>query len=300
MPLKLLLKLLLKFPRTLKVLHKIIPVFSGVVFALECSPGRQRKVLFGMCALTAWALAATGLTDPGRIPPGWDGVVSTFKRNGQRRYCRSCKALKPDRAHHCRQCQKCTLEMHHHDNFVGNCVGFRNLKSHILCHVYGVAAFVLYVSMRRRAVFRTRTSTFALIAMLPVMGMSSFHLIQRLVLTSFGITFIEKREKGVALRQSPYDMGVWGNLKRALGASWYLWLLPLNLPEENGIDQPGCERQLFLMIPDARDGVRHMVYALNVNAFDNAEGGACAGMHFVSWDVLEDILPYLIVVKGQT
>jgi hypothetical protein len=56
------------------------------------------------------------------------------------RWCRSCRAVKPPRAHHCSTCERCVLKMDHHCPWVGNCVGHDNYKSFFLLLVYGVAA----------------------------------------------------------------------------------------------------------------------------------------------------------------
>lgn len=47
---------------------------------------------------------------------------------GYLRYCRICKAYKPDRSHHCSVCKRCILRMDHHCVFVNNCVSFYNHK----------------------------------------------------------------------------------------------------------------------------------------------------------------------------
>lgn len=47
---------------------------------------------------------------------------------GYLRYCRICKAYKPDRSHHCSVCRRCILRMDHHCVFVNNCVSFYNHK----------------------------------------------------------------------------------------------------------------------------------------------------------------------------
>lgn len=51
---------------------------------------------------------------------------------GAIRYCDKCKAIKPDRSHHCSVCGVCVLKMDHHCPWVNNCVAFYNYKFFML------------------------------------------------------------------------------------------------------------------------------------------------------------------------
>merc|ERR1712096_350656 len=42
------------------------------------------------------------------------------------RSCRTCKVVKPWRAHHCGICKRCVLRMDHHCPWMNRCVGFYN------------------------------------------------------------------------------------------------------------------------------------------------------------------------------
>ncbi|KUF90872.1 hypothetical protein AM588_10008218 [Phytophthora nicotianae] len=48
-----------------------------------------------------------------------DALVET-KMNGAIRTCRKCRALKPDRTHHCSTCRRCVLKMDHHCVYINN------------------------------------------------------------------------------------------------------------------------------------------------------------------------------------
>ena len=44
------------------------------------------------------------------------------KMNGGVRTCRKCRALKPDRTHHCSTCRRCVLKMDHHCVYINKYV----------------------------------------------------------------------------------------------------------------------------------------------------------------------------------
>lgn len=48
--------------------------------------------------------------------------------NGQVSYCRTCRIVRPLRAHHCAVCRCCVEYMDHHCPWVNNCIGRFNYR----------------------------------------------------------------------------------------------------------------------------------------------------------------------------
>lgn len=52
----------------------------------------------------------------------YEDEVVEWKMNGERRVCRKCRALKPDRTHHCSSCKRCVYKMDHHCVYINKYV----------------------------------------------------------------------------------------------------------------------------------------------------------------------------------
>ncbi len=66
-----------------------------------------------------------------------------------RKFCKRCRAFKPQRAHHCSICGRCIVKMDHHCPWVNNCVGIGNQKLFLLfllgvnmCCIYSVVLVI--------------------------------------------------------------------------------------------------------------------------------------------------------------
>ncbi|GAA6059464.1 hypothetical protein JCM10212_005403 [Sporobolomyces blumeae] len=213
-----------------------------------------------LLALLYLNYALTVATDPGSIPKGWEpnwdaietGQAEVKKLTGGPRFCRTCQAYKPPRAHHCRQCKRCVLKMDHHCPWVNNCVGHRNYGHFVrfLFYVDVACSWHLWMITKRAfglSAFQRAPSTFqvimlilnytACVPVLLIVGVFSlFHFWS--VLTN--ATTIEgwEKDKAASLKRRgkireyryPYHLGYLGNLKDVLGPNVLSWCWPQRAP----------------------------------------------------------------------
>lgn len=153
-------------PYLWREVHPLMPVFTGILLLIV--------IVF---------MLLVGCTDPGIIPrhtvqmlvkdlaedvvevtdmprPVIDEANSEAKNplsqddlESGRKWCDTCKVVRPPGAHHCRDCDQCVMGWDHHCPFVGNCVGQRNypfflgfLWSVLLLAVAVLTGAGLYVS----------------------------------------------------------------------------------------------------------------------------------------------------------
>ncbi|GAA6052390.1 hypothetical protein JCM3770_000219 [Rhodotorula araucariae] len=220
-----------------------------------------------LLALLLVNYALTVCTDPGRVPQGWEpdwrqletGEAEVKKLTGGPRYCRSCRAYKPPRAHHCRQCKRCVLKMDHHCPWVNNCVGHHNYGHFVrfLFFVDVACAYHLWMISTRAfhsLAFSVDPSTFQIVmlvlnytACIPVLlavgVFSLYHLWSVLVNT----TTIEgwEKDKAASLKRRgkireyryPYHLGYLANVRAILGRNPLLWCWPQRAPGD-GLSYP--------------------------------------------------------------
>merc|ERR1719388_291157 len=208
------------------------------------------------------------LIHPGEIPtdPVWNYPAQDFradqndpekeaklnlqeqKRSGERRNCKWCGKYKPDRCHHCRVCRTCILKMDHHCPWIYNCVGFRNHKYFFLLLFYSVIccnliAFTMFESVQRSV--DANAPFMSMFALLFGETLSSF---LGILVTAFfcfhiwlmfkamtTIEFCEKSLKKAGYKDSPYDMGPYGNVTAVLGPNPLTWFFPISNPRGDGL-----------------------------------------------------------------
>ncbi|KAL4070666.1 zf-DHHC-domain-containing protein [Scleroderma citrinum] len=252
----------------------LFPVLSSQVYIIWPWYGRVWSVEL-ICLLLPFNLIAAMLlqsyylcimTDPGKVPGGWEPDISTGdglevkKLTGSPRFCRTCNKYKPPRAHHCRQCHRCVLRMvvDHHCPWVNNCIGHFNFGHFLrflfyvdICCSYHLAMVTrrVFWSMGRRYFDEPTVTDLIFIVMnyvtvLPVIlcvgAMSLYHVYGFLTNT----TTIERLEKDRAATlkrhgkihevKYPYDLGAWRNVTSMLGNNPLLWCCPL-APQGTGL-----------------------------------------------------------------
>ncbi|GAA5923042.1 hypothetical protein JCM1841_000291 [Sporobolomyces salmonicolor] len=207
-------------------------------------------------SLLFWNYALCVSTDPGQVPRGWEpdwkemesGELEVKKLTGGPRYCRTCRAYKPPRAHHCRQCKRCVLKMDHHCPWVNNCVGHHNYGHFVrfLFYVDVACSYHLWMVTKRAfglSAFSRAPTTFQVVmlvlnytACVPVIiavgVFSLFHYWSILTNT----TTIEgwEKDKAASLKRRgkvreyryPYHLGYLANMQDVLGRSPLLWCWP--------------------------------------------------------------------------
>ncbi|GAA5892632.1 hypothetical protein JCM5296_006180 [Sporobolomyces johnsonii] len=210
--------------------------------------------------LLFWNYALCVRTDPGQVPRGWEpdlremesGEVEVKKLTGGPRYCRTCRAYKPPRAHHCRQCKRCVLKMDHHCPWVNNCVGHHNYGHFVrfLFYVDVACSYHLWMVTKRAfglSAFSRAPSMFQVVmlilnytACVPVIiavgVFSLFHYWSVLTNT----TTIEgwEKDKAASLKRRgkireyryPYHLGYLANIQDVLGRNPLFWCWPQRAP----------------------------------------------------------------------
>ncbi|KAJ3033790.1 hypothetical protein HDV00_005831 [Rhizophlyctis rosea] len=94
--------------------------------------------------------SVTAATDPEAARP----LIDPQSSGPYKRFCKKCKAPKPDRTHHCSVCNKCIMKMDHHCPWLHNCVGHFNHRYFYLFLVYMSIACIYYACLGARLTYR--------------------------------------------------------------------------------------------------------------------------------------------------
>ncbi|GAA6009425.1 hypothetical protein JCM11491_003552 [Sporobolomyces phaffii] len=208
-------------------------------------------------------------TNPGKVPPGWEpdwqgiesGKLEVKKLTGLARFCRTCQAYKPPRAHHCRQCKTCVLKMDHHCPWVNNCVGHDNHGHFVrfLFYVDLACSYHLWMITKRAfgiTPFQQAPSTSqivllilnytACVPVLLIVGVFSLFHFWSCVTNSTTIEGWEKDKVASLKRRGkirqyryPYHLGYFENVKDVLGPNPFLWWCPQKAPGDGLTYQVG-------------------------------------------------------------
>ncbi|KAK9824734.1 hypothetical protein WJX74_002769 [Apatococcus lobatus] len=213
-----------------------------------------------LIAMTLWSYFACVTTDPGKVPRGWhpfpndeeaDAQFSLASygghpvgSNGQRvRFCRKCKAWKPERAHHDSGTGQCVLRMDHYCIWVLNCVGLLNYKMFLLFLFWTFWACALASGLLINSFIRFFQSDADLNSARPAIVFIAFvvdaafclsllgFLIMHMRLVLNNCTTIEMFEKARG-PPWPYSLGSRQNFKAVFGSRPWAWLLPMHSAAE--------------------------------------------------------------------
>ena len=147
----------------------------------------------------------------------------------QMSYCPKCDNIWPPRAHHCSVCKWCVLWMDHHCPWVGNCVGYDNIKF-FLAFVWWAAVgtgseAVTYITFYWNWIddiwyIYVPCAMFSLALMISLSALYIYQFVN--FINSVTTLEIDNFSK----ENNPFDLGVWKNLCLVLGSDFYCWLLP--------------------------------------------------------------------------
>lgn len=194
----------------------------------------------------AWAYIRAVNTDPGTIPANFDTIPTELLLTDKDNYdetdwdlakitfCRKCKRNRPARAHHCSGCDRCILRMDHHCPWVGNCVGFKNVKFFTQFLVYSLISCVIMSCLSGDLLSRqypdyemsTLLSTVCCLSLSAALG----------GLAGVNVWMIICNRTALEVTKHPYnvfDVSTEENWTQICGSRWILWILPLR-PDDAG------------------------------------------------------------------
>jgi len=176
-------------------------------------------------------LTADGYVDVPTHPKEIDEMVNGIKV--KRKWCHTCKIVKPLRASHCPFCNNCVAQYDHHCPWTGTCIGVRNYRF-FFAFVHATAALSVavlvlsavhlvrqYHAMEEsglhdmQAVLAAAAESSYMAPLLTIYcavmlcslgGLAAFHT----YLCCTGQTTREEMKRGND--KNPYDLGVWHNV----------------------------------------------------------------------------------------
>lgn len=205
------------------------------------------------------------LLNPRKAPP-MEILVSHTVEKGETclRWCGKCHVWKPDRCHHCSSCKTCFLRMDHHCPWFSCCIGFKNHKFFVqfLLYVFsfcGVvficSAYLLYLFFKNEQYQNDQYLSLTLVFLAVVslafficVGVFAAFLIYMLLQNLTTIEFQDLRWNYLGDHSAEYvydshgkkkkvsnfyDLGVTRNWMAIMGKSWYQWLLPVAVTDED-------------------------------------------------------------------
>eukprot|EP00879_Flechtneria_rotunda_P021321 GHRR01022471.1.p1 GENE.GHRR01022471.1~~GHRR01022471.1.p1 ORF type:complete len:240 (+),score=51.03 GHRR01022471.1:886-1605(+) len=216
--------------------------------------------------MLTWSYFAAVVTDPGQVAAGWhpfpdDATAARElealqyadyyidRRDPRRpRFCKRCKAWKPERAHHCSVSGHCVLKMDHYCIWVVNCVGLLNYRFFLQFLVYTFIASMMAIACLIKPMltfFQGTPASGGAVAFIAVVINSAFavslggFLIMHINMLAANCTTIEMYEKE-RIHPWPYNKGFRRNFEEVFGKSKLRWFLPYHTAEERRQILDGC------------------------------------------------------------
>lgn len=196
-----------------------------------------------------WSFLKCSTAKPGYVDKSWELNAEEnnieIEKKKTRNYtpnkftvCDKCNYLvRPERSHHCRSCKKCVLKMDHHCEWIGTCVGEKNLKFFFLFLFYALLiSLYIFISTVPKFIALLRSDEanvlheFDGFTVLIVVssGLTLFVTLlfmncQYIYFISRNITVIES----AYTEMNPYDLGTYNNWKMVFGNFNWKWFFPL-------------------------------------------------------------------------
>lgn len=176
----------------------------------------------------------------------------TLKPGVYYKYCKTCRAVKPPRAHHCSVTDRCVYEMDHYCPWMNNCIGLYNYRYFFFFLVYLFIAcgyFILTVGYKIITLTnrKDRLKAFGTDYPIEVMGLAFVVALGALISVGLLLVWhcylvltnqttiefyvnIENRleaKNTKAVFENPFDQGFQKNIARLLGKKpWFYCLFP--------------------------------------------------------------------------